>query len=108
MSPSLSSKGQVQIVANHGREGIQRQGWSSQETILQPWGRVLTPLQGMHIALSLSSSAELKPPPEGRCYLLDEALFIPERRSEFAHHHLTPGDLWIEGKWALPHSDPYQ
>ena len=42
--PSLSPK-----VANQGREGIQRQGRNSQETIVQPWGRVLVPPQGMYI-----------------------------------------------------------
>ena len=36
-----------QTVANQGREGKQRQGRSSQETIWQPWGRVCVPLQGM-------------------------------------------------------------
>ena len=54
--PSLSSKGQVQTVANQGREGMQRQGKSSQETIVQPWVRVLVPPQGIHITISLSSS----------------------------------------------------
>ena len=39
--PSLSPKGQIRTVANQGREGIQRQHWGSQETIVQPWGRVL-------------------------------------------------------------------
>ena len=33
--PSLSSKGQVQTVANQGREGMQTQGKSSQETTVQ-------------------------------------------------------------------------
>ena len=36
-----------QTVANQGREGKQRQGRNSQETIWQPWGRVGVPLQGM-------------------------------------------------------------
>ena len=27
--------------------------------------------------------------------------FSFQRRSRFAHHHLTPDDLWIEGMWAL-------
>ena len=35
--PSLSSKGQVQTVANQGREGMQSPGRSSQETIVQLW-----------------------------------------------------------------------
>ena len=48
------SKQQVQTVTNQGREGMQRQGRSSQETPAQPWGRVLVP-------------QELKPPIYGRC-----------------------------------------
>ena len=55
-----------QIVANQGREGMQRQGRSSQETIVQPWGRVLVPPQGIHIAISLSS-LRTKPSTNGRC-----------------------------------------
>ena len=33
-----------------------------QITIVQPWDRVLVPLQGIHITVPLSFSAELKPP----------------------------------------------
>ena len=55
-----------QTVANQGREGMQRQGRGSQETIVQPWGRVLVPLQGAHIRISLSSSAETNPATNGR------------------------------------------
>ena len=58
--PSLSSKGQIQIVANQGREGMQKQRRSSQETTVQPWGRVLVPLQGIYITIPLSSSAGTK------------------------------------------------
>ena len=39
--PLLSSKEQIQTVANQGREGMQR-------TLMQPWDRVLIPLQGIH------------------------------------------------------------
>ena len=46
--PFLSSKGQVQTVANQRREGMQRQGRSNSETIVRPWGRVLVPSQGTH------------------------------------------------------------
>ena len=63
--PSLSSKGQVQTVANQGREGIQVQGKGSQETIAQPWDRILVPPQWINITISLSSSAE--PSTNGRC-----------------------------------------
>ena len=59
--PSLSSKVQVQAVANRVREGTQRKGRSSQETIAQPWARVLVLPQGINIT-PLSSSAELNLP----------------------------------------------
>ena len=64
--------------ANNGREGMQRSRRSSQETIVQPWGRVLVPPQGIYITISLSSSTELKPTIDGRCHLLDETFIIPE------------------------------
>ena len=40
---SLSSNEQVETGANMGREGMQRQGRSSQETITQPWDRAWVP-----------------------------------------------------------------
>ena len=45
--PFLNSKGQIQTVVNQAKEAMQRQGRSSQETIVQPWGRVLVPPQGI-------------------------------------------------------------
>ena len=44
--PSLSSKGKIQTVANQGKEGMQQQGRSSQEIIVQSWGRALVLPQG--------------------------------------------------------------
>ena len=41
---------------------MKRQGRNSQETIVQPWGRVLVPPEGIHRTVFLSSSAELNPP----------------------------------------------
>ena len=64
--PSLSSKGQVQTVANQGRQGVLGQGRSSQETTVQPWGRVLVPPQGVYITISLSFLQILKLPPRER------------------------------------------
>ena len=64
--PFLSSKAQVQTIVNQEWEGMQRQGRGSQETIVQPWGRVLVQPQGINITISLSSSTELKPPTSGR------------------------------------------
>ena len=43
-----------QAVANHGREGMQRIGRSSQDKIVRAWGRVLVPSQVVHITVSLS------------------------------------------------------
>lgn len=37
LSSSLSSKGQVQTFDDQAREEVQRQGRSSQETVVQPW-----------------------------------------------------------------------
>ena len=68
--PSLSPKGQIGTVANQGREGMQRQGRASQETIVQPWGRVLVPPQGIHINNIFELFTELKPPTNGRCSIL--------------------------------------
>ena len=53
--PSLSSKGQIWTVGNQRGEGMQRQGESSQETVVQPPGRVLVLPQGIHVTISLSS-----------------------------------------------------
>ena len=39
----MSSKEQVQIVANYRSEGMWIQGKNSQETIVKPWSRVLLP-----------------------------------------------------------------
>ena len=41
---------------------MQRQGRNSQETIVQPWGRVLVPPQGIHITTSLSCFADTETP----------------------------------------------
>ena len=41
--------------------GMQRQGRSSQETIVQPWGKVLVLPQGIYITISLSSLQNQNP-----------------------------------------------
>ena len=56
-----------QTAANQGREGMRRWGRRSQDTVVQPWGRVLVPPQGIHTTISLSSFTELKPPTNRRC-----------------------------------------
>ena len=58
----LSSRWLVQTVADQRRKGMQRLEKSRQETMVQPRGRVLLPLQGIHRTISLSSFAELKSP----------------------------------------------
>ena len=52
----------AETVVYQGREGRQKQRRGSQETIAQPWGRVLAPPQGIHRTVSLSSSAGTKAP----------------------------------------------
>jgi len=41
--------------ANQGRERIQRQRRSSRKIIVQPWGKVLVPLQGIAVVQSPSN-----------------------------------------------------
>ena len=91
---------------------MQRQERSSQETIVQPSGRVLVPPRGIHRAISLRSSAELKLPTNGRRNTLDKVSFIsersqfgnPENQRSLSRDHLKP-----DQKNAGPvHPDPYQ
>ena len=92
--PSLSSKGQVQTDANQGKEGMQRQGRGSQETIVQSWGRVLVPPQGIHILISLSCFAETETPTRW------EKLCA-------AHKHVDPRPGGTRGWWCqLPLTSP--
>ena len=72
----LLGTGAFQTLANQGREGMQRQGRSNQETLVQPWGRVLVLPQAIHITISLSSFTELTPPPNKWKML---AFFIAEK-----------------------------
>ena len=41
-----------QMVASQRKEGMQRRGRSSLETIVQPWGRILVPPQGISVQFS--------------------------------------------------------
>ena len=50
--------GQVEIVANQGKEWVSKQGKSSEESKVHSWGRVLVPA---------SRDVALKPSPNGRC-----------------------------------------
>ena len=43
---------------------MQKQRRSNQETIVQPWGRILVPPEGIHITIPLSSSVGTKAPTE--------------------------------------------
>ena len=49
---SLNPKGHIHIVANQGREEMQNQKRSSQETTVQPWIQI--PPQGIHTIIFLS------------------------------------------------------
>lgn len=59
--------GQVQTAATSGKGRDAETREQRQETTVQPWGRILPPPQGRRRTMSLSSSAEQKPPRNGRC-----------------------------------------
>ena len=59
---------------------MQKQGRSSQETIVQPWDRVLVPPQGIYRTISLSSSAGTKVPTQ-----VEDSNF--RLSSRFLEHH---------------------
>lgn len=48
--------------ADQGREEMQKSERSSQETIIQPWDRVLVPPQGIYLTKSLSSAVGTRVP----------------------------------------------
>ena len=99
----------IQKVAKQGREGIQRQGRNNQEITVHPWGRVLVPPQGMHIAISLNPSAELKPPPNGRCSREKLIRRLPEAKFKECRPQHTPSlsaSLPLNHCYKTPHQIP--
>ena len=64
--PSLSSKWQVQTVANQEKEERKSKGGEVKKQKCS-LGRILVPAQGIHITIFLSSSAELKSSTNGKC-----------------------------------------
>ena len=89
---------------------MQRQGRNSQETVVQPWGRVLAPPQGMHIAISLSCFSDTEIPtgwdmliawcPQARRpqtiwnQEVDHAHFkLPPHHQKNIHELITPSSL---------------
>ena len=62
--PEFPRTGSNSCLAGKGGDTETRE--SSQETREQAWGRVVVPPQRIHITIPLSSSAELKPPTNGR------------------------------------------
>ena len=90
--PSLSSKGQIQTASNQRSEGIQKQRKSSQETIVQWWGRVLVHCEGIYITIwytSLSSSMGTNAPTqvEDGNFRLNTSMWTPD--------WLEPEDWWL-------------
>ena len=53
-------RAEKQTAANLGREGLQRQGRSSQEMTVQPWGRVLVPHQGIHLSFKTQQMEDVR------------------------------------------------
>ena len=76
------------MVANQGREGMQKQGRSSQESIVQTWGRVLVPPQGIQITILLSSFVELKSPDKWKM-LMKHCLFQKKDHQNQSRDHLN-------------------
>ena len=60
----MSPKGQTQKIANQRREGMQKHGKNSQETTVQPWGRILVLPQGIHVTVFLKLCLELNKVPD--------------------------------------------
>ena len=74
---------------------MQRQGRKRQETIVQPWGRVLVPPQGIHTTISWAVLQILKPLPVG------EVNCVPPTSTQ------SPDGLEPEGWWCrLPVTSP--
>ena len=73
------SKGLIQSIANLRREGMKRQRRGNQETVMQPWVRIL--VQRMHIIKSLNSKMSAfftpeKRPPEATLKELEKVIKI--------------------------------
>ena len=96
-NPTLSSKRQVQTVANQGREGMQRQGRRSQDTIVQPWRQDPDPSskreQYLWVPLQNITPQHMDD--------VNEAFFILERRPP---DHWTPA---LKKMKACLYPDPY-
>ena len=61
---------------------MQRQGRSSQETAVQPWGKVLVPLHGIHVTVSLTSLRNEDPQQMEDVSVLPRSQFDNLRRTE--------------------------
>ena len=82
------------------------QGGAAKKQECSLGGRVLVSPPGIHIIVSQSSSADLKPPINERCYLLLEPFFIPERRRTTTTSPGAPKhQIWRAPACTYP--DPY-
>ena len=86
------------------REGMQRPGRNSLETIVPPWGRVLVPPQGIYITVSLSSSTNWNPQ---QMEDINEVFFIPKEGSSEPILGPPKHQLW-KTMHALIDPDPYK
>ena len=103
---SLSSKGQVQTVANQGREGRQRQGRSSQETIVWAWDRILVPPQGIHINSIFELFCRTRTPQqmEDVIYLMKHSSF--QREDQETAWGQIKGMQALQTPWSLSATPP--
>lgn len=57
---------QIQAIVDQGKEGWETgKSKQSRETVVQPWGKVLTPHQGAHKTISSSCFADTEIPQVG-------------------------------------------
>ena len=108
--PSLSSKGQVQIVANQSSEGMRRQGRSSQDTRGQPWNRVLVPPQGYLTIPIFELFCRTKAPTKWKMLTTWWSILHSREKVTEAHHKTTWRHMTSGLKECRPcrHPDPYQ
>ena len=97
--PSLSSRGQIQTVANQGSEGMQKQTRSSQETmyaqLLNQVGLFVTPGTVTHQAQLCPWDFPGKNTGVG-CHLLFHGIFLTQGRNPCLLH-------WQAYSWPLSH-----
>ena len=104
-----------ETVANQGRQGMQRQGRSSQETTVWPQGSVLVPPEGIHVIISLRTLQNCNPPPHSPPNMEDISIlhstehhtlvqFSSVQSLSHVRHFATPGTAAQQGSLCITNS----